>query len=67
MKSDHRYHFFKKMGYLCPTRPEIKNRRRRRSLFIGSKSLERDIDNLTLYPPSPLYSILTFVGNLANI
>ena len=26
------------MGYLCPTRPEIKNRSRRRSLFRGSKT-----------------------------
>ena len=67
MKSDHRYHFKKKMCYLCPMRPEIKNRRRRRSLFRGSKSRERNIDNLTLYPPSPLYSYLTFVGNLVNI
>ena len=44
------------MGYLCPTRPEIKNRSRRRALFRGSKSPERDIDNLTSYPaPNKLY------------
>ena len=46
------------MGYLCPTRPEIKNRSRRRSLFRGSKTPERDIDNLTSYPaPNKLYEL----------
>ncbi len=44
------------MGYLCPTRPEIKNRSRRRSLFRGSKiqpaaiNIYRDITKcLTCY------------------
>ena len=46
------------MGYLCPTRPEIKNRSRRRSLFRGSKTLERDIDNLTSYPAPNKYMSL---------
>jgi len=43
-------YLFLKIGYLCPTRPEIQNWSRRRSLFIGSKSPERDIVNLTSYP-----------------
>ena len=42
--------YIKKLGYLCQTRPEIENRSRRRSLFRGSKTSERDIDNLTSYP-----------------
>ena len=46
----HRENILKKMGYLCLTRPEMKNWSRRRSFFKGSKSPERGIDNLTLYP-----------------
>ena len=42
--------YIKKLGCLFPTRPKIKNRSRRRSLFRGSKSPERDIDNLASYP-----------------
>ena len=35
-----------------------KNRSRRRSLFRGSKTPERDFDNLTSYPaPRQLYKI----------
>jgi len=46
------------MGFLCPTRPEIKNRSRRRSLFRGSKTPEGDIDNLTSYPAPNNYMSL---------
>ena len=60
-----------------PTRPEIKNWSQRRSLLRGSKSPERDDDNLTSYPaPRQLYEstysiiepvILIFTEILQNV
>ena len=43
MKSDHRYHFKKKMGYLFPMRPEIKKIGGDGGHFLEVPSLGKEI------------------------
>ena len=53
MKSDHRYHFKKKMGYLFPMRPEIKKIGGDGGHFLEVPSLGKEILTIWLYIPPP--------------